>query len=186
MSTTSTVPVPLNPIDGENTYIRPTFSINNSFTGSCPNAVTYDLQIASDSLMENIIYESQHNPEGMFQTCMNLPQGSDIGMDVYQTYYWRTRAYNGQIYTGWSEIQSFYTTENACGDVNLDESVNISDVVCIINFVFYQTPLADSGLNSDVNCSNSINISDAVYLINYIYSGGYQPCDLNGDQIPDC
>ena len=181
-----TIPNPVYPVDGEYTYIRPVFNVLNSYAGGCTSDLTYDFQLAEDSLMENIIYESAQNPEGLFHTTFSLPSGSIINLDRYRTYFWRARAYNGQIYTGWSEIQSFYTTENACGDVNLDQSVNVSDVVCLINYVFYQTQLGDSGLNSDVNCSNSINISDAVYLLNYIYSGGAQPCDLNGDQIPDC
>ena len=73
-----------------------------------------------------------------------------------------------------------------CGDANADLSVNVSDAVYIINFVFSggAEPLPyESG---DTNCDINVNVSDAVYLINYVFSGGNAPCDTNGDDIPDC
>ena len=73
-----------------------------------------------------------------------------------------------------------------CGDANADLSVNVSDAVYIINFVFSggAEPLPyESG---DTNCDINVNVSDAVYLINYVFSGGNAPCDTNGDTIPDC
>jgi hypothetical protein len=38
----------------------------------------------------------------------------------------------------------------------------------------------------DVNCDTSVNVSDAVWIINYIFIGGKDPCDSNGDSVPDC
>ncbi len=38
----------------------------------------------------------------------------------------------------------------------------------------------------DVNCDTNVNISDAVWIINFIFIGGNDPCDTNGDTIPDC
>ena len=73
-----------------------------------------------------------------------------------------------------------------CGNANGDGSINVSDAVYIINFVF-------SGGNppvpyevGDVNCDTKVNVSDAVYLINYVFSSGNEPCDTNGDSVPDC
>jgi len=181
-----TIPSPVFPIDGAFTFARPTFCLLNSYAGGCTNPLTYDLQIASDPLMQNIIFESNGNPEEEIYTCISIPSGSAQNLQENQTYYWQTRAFNGQISTGWSEIQFFHITENACGDINLDQSANISDVVCIINFVFFLAPLPDLGVNSDTNCDNNINVSDAVHLINYIFLSGNIPCDMNNDLLPDC
>lgn len=62
------------------------------------------------------------------------------------------------------------------GDANGDETVNISDAVYIINYVFSGGPAPDPIEAADVDCSGSCNISDAVYLILYIFSGGPAPC----------
>ena len=73
-----------------------------------------------------------------------------------------------------------------CGDANRSLSVNVSDAVWIINYVFSggNPPLPlEAG---DVDCSGSVNVSDAVRIINYVFSGGNAPCDTNGDSVPDC
>jgi subtilisin family serine protease len=57
-----------------------------------------------------------------------------------------------------------------CGDVNDDEMVNIMDVVCIINYVFFQlVPGPDFLVVGDVNSDLSVNVSDVVILINYLF-----------------
>ncbi len=63
-----------------------------------------------------------------------------------------------------------------CGDANSDGSVNISDAVYLIAYIFAGGP-APSPLDfGDVNCDGAVNISDAVYLIAYIFAGGAAPC----------
>ncbi len=73
-----------------------------------------------------------------------------------------------------------------CGDANFDLSVNVSDAVWIINYVFEggdpPIPLAAG----EVNCDGGVNISDAVWIINYVFTGGFSPCDTDGDGQPDC
>lgn len=62
-----------------------------------------------------------------------------------------------------------------CGDVDDDESVNILDVVYLINYKYKSGP-APLYLNSaDVNTDLTINILDVVYLVNYKYKGGPAP-----------
>ena len=74
----------------------------------------------------------------------------------------------------------------ACGDGKIDWSVNVSDAVTIINFVFLgQNPPGDPW-HGDANCDGTCNVSDAVKLINFIFIGGDEPCDTDGDHIPDC
>jgi hypothetical protein len=40
--------------------------------------------------------------------------------------------------------------------------------------------------SGDADCSGGVDIDDVVYLIAYIFSGGNDPCDLDGDDLPDC
>ena len=64
-----------------------------------------------------------------------------------------------------------------CGDANSNQTVNISDVVHLINYIFSGGPAPDPMFAGDVDCSLMVNISDAVYLINYIFADGPQPCE---------
>lgn len=63
-----------------------------------------------------------------------------------------------------------------CGDVTGDGSINISDAVGLVDYIFAggTPPLPYS--SGDANCSGAIDISDAVFLIAYIFSGGALPC----------
>jgi hypothetical protein len=76
--------------------------------------------------------------------------------------------------------------EYICGDASADGTVNVSDAVLIINYVFVGGDPPDPLEAGDVNCSADVNVSDAVYIINYVFVGGDDPCDIDGDHIPDC
>jgi hypothetical protein len=72
----------------------------------------------------------------------------------------------------WDDLGDNYI----CGDANGDGSVDISDVVYLIAYIFSggsaPVPLAAGDANNDT----TVDISDAVYLIAYIFSGGAPPC----------
>jgi hypothetical protein len=76
--------------------------------------------------------------------------------------------------------------ETAClckpGDANGDGSIDISDVVYLIAFIFSggSPPTPYHICSGDANCDCTCDISDAVYLISYIFSGGHAPCDCAG------
>ncbi len=63
-----------------------------------------------------------------------------------------------------------------CGDADGNSSVNISDVVRLINYIFAGALPPNPLAAGDPNCSGAVNISDAVYLVNYIFSSGPAPC----------
>lgn len=63
-----------------------------------------------------------------------------------------------------------------CGDANGDASVNISDAVYLIGYIFSHGPAPNPLAAGDANCDVTVNISDAVYLIAYIFSHGPAPC----------
>lgn len=67
-----------------------------------------------------------------------------------------------------------------CGDANNDNSVNVSDAVYIINYVFASGALPLPVLAcGDANGDGSINVSDAVFIINYVFVGGGSPGDCS-------
>jgi hypothetical protein len=73
-----------------------------------------------------------------------------------------------------------------CGDVNCDRTINVSDAVQIINWIFKggNPPCTDCPLGAcesgfvcgDNNCDNQANVSDAVNIISWIFKGGPPPC----------
>jgi hypothetical protein len=75
------------------------------------------------------------------------------------------------VQDGWARVCYFK------GDVNADNSIDISDVVYLIAWIFSggAAPIP-AKLVGDVNCDLSTDISDLVYLIEYIFSGGSAPC----------
>ena len=82
-------------------------------------------------------------------------------------------------------VQTRYTPD--CGDLNWDGSVNISDAVFLINYIFIpNSPLPNPLESADVNCDSKSSLVDIIYLINYVFRGGSAPCDTDGDGIHDC
>ncbi len=63
-----------------------------------------------------------------------------------------------------------------CGDANGDASVDISDVVYLIAYIFSGGSAPSPLLAGDANCDIAVDISDVVYLIAYIFSSGLAPC----------
>jgi subtilisin family serine protease len=79
-----------------------------------------------------------------------------------------------------------FTVAPICGDANNDKTVNVSDAVWIINYVFLGGAPPHPLESGDTNCDGICNVSDAVWLVNYVFTGGYDPCDSDGDGEPDC
>jgi uncharacterized protein (TIGR02145 family) len=70
--------------------------------------------------------------------------------------------------------------EYVCGDTNSDETVNVSDAVYLINYVFvFGSPAPDPLCIGDANFDSDVNVSDAVYLINYVFVFGSPAPDPN-------
>ncbi len=62
-----------------------------------------------------------------------------------------------------------------CGDANGTGTINISDAVYVINYIFGGGPAPNPICLGDANGTGSVNISDAVYIINFIFGGGPAP-----------
>jgi hypothetical protein len=81
---------------------------------------------------------------------------------------------------------NIYDPPYICGDATGDETVNVSDAVYIINYVFVGGAAPVPLESGDADCSGTVNVSDAVYIINYVFVGGNDPCDTDGNGLPDC
>jgi len=106
-------------------------------------------------------------------------------------YYYKVRAKDAE--EQWSSYSNtlpslVYLPETyICGDANRDETVNVSDAVYLVNYIFVVSSPAPNPMESgDVNCDGVVNVSDAVWIINYIFVFGNDPCDPDGDHMPDC
>ena len=140
---------------------------------------SYDYQFASDIDFENIIQSGSVDINYVLLS-------ETLEYTDSTTYYWRIKPAGAAEYECLYALNMVTGSAGGCGDANGDGSVNVSDAVFIINYVF-------SGGNppvpyeiGDVNCDTKVNVSDAVYLINYVFSGGHAPCDTDGDTVPEC
>ena len=62
------------------------------------------------------------------------------------------------------------------GDANNDRSIDVADVVILINYLFKNGPPPAIFEAGDVNCDEEIDVADVVYLINYLFRDGPAPC----------
>ena len=54
------------------------------------------------------------------------------------------------------------------GDINFDGSLDITDVILLINFVLGQTPTEEEQLTADMNQDGIVNILDVILVVNEI------------------
>jgi hypothetical protein len=98
-----------------------------------------------------------------------------LGAD--SVFYWRIRPVTGGIPGDYSRTFAAYLLNYLCGDANADAAVDISDVVCLIAYIFSGGSAPSPLKVGDANCDSMVDISDVVYLIAYIFSGGLAPCE---------
>ena len=61
------------------------------------------------------------------------------------------------------------------GDVNDDATVDLSDAVSVIAYLFLDGENPRLAEASDINGDGSLDLADAVYLLNFLYRGGPRP-----------
>ena len=64
---------------------------------------------------------------------------------------------------------------NATGDANGDGSINVSDVVFLVAYLFKGGPAPYPLWKADVNGDCKVTIGDVVYLVAYLFKGGPPP-----------
>jgi formylglycine-generating enzyme required for sulfatase activity len=72
------------------------------------------------------------------------------------------------------------------GDANADGTVNISDAITVLGFLFLGSPAALQCEDAaDVDDSGALNITDPVYLLGFLFLGGPAPPAPHGKCGPD-
>lgn len=64
-----------------------------------------------------------------------------------------------------------------CGDVDGSGTIDLSDAVGLLQYLFAGGGSPLDLHSGDVNCDNRVNLTDAVYLIHFVFSGGLSPCE---------
>ncbi len=90
-------------------------------------------------------------------------------------YYWKVKAYDNWGAETWSD-QTWHFVYFIRGDVNGDETIDLGDVVMLINYLYRDGVPPDPVAAGDVNCDYIVDLGDVVYLINYLFKGGPPPC----------
>ncbi len=75
--------------------------------------------------------------------------------------------------SGWSDSSSVVICFR--GDGNGDGTIEIGDVVFVINYLYKAGSAPEPMQAADANCDGIVDIADVVYLINYLYKGGPVP-----------
>ena len=74
----------------------------------------------------------------------------------------------------------------ACGDFDGNETPELNDIIYAINYIFAGGPGPMPLTAGDVNCSGKINLVDVIFMVNFVFRDGNEPCDVDGDGVPDC
>ena len=61
------------------------------------------------------------------------------------------------------------------GDTNSDGSVNITDGIYVLNFLFLGGPSPTCLDAADTNNDSGVNITDGIYVLNFLFLGGPAP-----------
>ncbi len=65
------------------------------------------------------------------------------------------------------------------GDSDDNGTVDIADVIFLVEYSFNEGPAPTPEILSDVDCSGAVDISDLIYMVDYMFSGGPSPCTGN-------
>lgn len=63
------------------------------------------------------------------------------------------------------------------GDLTWDGTIDLVDVLYLINYLYRNGPAPDPLEIGDVTCGGEITLDDVIFLINYLYKGGPAPPD---------
>jgi hypothetical protein len=74
-----------------------------------------------------------------------------------------------------ADTLSFVVRTYLAGDANADGTVDVGDVVHIINYLYKNGPPPDPLEAGDANCDAIVDVGDVVHLINYLYKAGSAP-----------
>jgi hypothetical protein len=133
-------------------------------------------------------HQIQPDSSGLATKILTMNDGAGCGLKINSTTYkavylsftygWLVNAGDRTIVL--DRIITWLSSHNTlCGDANNDDSIDISDAVYLIQYIFAGGPAPNPLCSGDANGDGSVDISDCVYLIQYIFGGGPAP-------VPNC
>jgi hypothetical protein len=140
-------------------------------------------------------YPPEPLPENAGDAGYDWPNSFHLGRVIFNDYsgmfdhpaYGTIARFNSTIPNTVEDIFTFEVSEvPVCGDMNMDNEINVTDAVYLINYIFLEGSAPPTFESADVNCDLKVNITDVVYVIIYVFQGGHEPCDPDGDGFPDC
>jgi hypothetical protein len=134
------------------------------------------------SQLTPVTYTLQYGPDSSFTevtTVEDIPENSYTVPDTAAlddtTYHWRVEAVDqADNHSGYQE-HPFQFTVFVAGDANGDGTVDIGDVVYLVNYLYKGGLAPDPIQAGDANGDAVVDVGDVVYLINYLYKGGDPP-----------
>ncbi|MBN1444447.1 MAG: trypsin-like peptidase domain-containing protein [Planctomycetes bacterium] len=137
----------------------------------------------------------------LFGECGNLVPVARIsetsytisGLEPQKAYCWQIVA-RGACGTALGPVWTFTTADAGDaafirGDVAQDSSVNLSDAVSILNYLFLAGAVPPCLDSADTDDNGSVNLTDAVYLLGHLFLAGAAPPPPHGscgqDPSPD-
>jgi hypothetical protein len=158
------------------------FPPDKAFT---PRGVHFDWETATDpNTFDQVTYDlyvsrTNHFPSNPDSTTIdsNLTISEHTKTLDYGIYYWKVKAKDKYGAERWSDqICHFMVTGiHYSGDINLDGSTNIGDVIFLINYLYISGPAPEPLKLGDVNCDNEVNVADVIFLINFLFNNGPPP-----------
>src|SRR5574341_888947 len=62
------------------------------------------------------------------------------------------------------------------GDANANGTINLSDIIYLVSYVFRAGPAPCPEKAGDANRNGQINLTDIIFLVNYVFKGTAGPC----------
>jgi hypothetical protein len=155
---------------------------NKSFT---PRRVYFDWETATDpNFFDRVKYDlylstSYRFPSDSTSIDYNLVSSELVKILDYGAYYWKVKARDNRGAERWSNQIGYFMVTGLhylpIGDFNSDGSIDVGDVIFLIDYLYASGPAPDPLELGDVNCDNTVNIADVIYLINYLFTNGPPP-----------
>ena len=126
------------------------------------------------------LYISYKNPDGSWSTAQNLgnringTQAEDMAFVTPEgKYFFFTTTKSGDLGPNPYWVDASLLCRS--GDADNSGSIDVSDVIYLINYLFRGGPAPIPSIAGDCNNDNNVSVSDVVYLINYLLKGGPKP-----------
>ncbi len=151
------------PLTDEGYYMEP----NQSFG---PSIASWEYS-GGDDFFSNIQSGAYRLPNGntiiTLSTTLNILEVSNAG-DIVWDYTFPEPGYS-VIARAQKYSYSYLNDSNTLGDINLDQSIDILDVILLINFIIGETQFNQQQIvSSDLNFDGELSILDVILLLNVI------------------